>query len=139
MSTDARPDLLSMPTGVRTLTTPDLLAVRGEAALAAWAAWNAALGERCEHELACPDGCRDTFNCCAAGAQLARAEQDAYIAWDVIASDEGVPADAFGDEMWTPVPPAGPSVVVGILTALAVTAASYCAVTLVFRMLGIRL
>lgn len=88
-------DLLNEFRGVRTLATPALLAVRGQAALDAWGAWNAALGERCDHELSCTDGCRDTLTCCPVGARLAVAEQDAYVAWDVIASkDDAVAEDA---------------------------------------------
>ena len=90
MSTDVRTDLLSMSPR----TTTDLLAVHGEQARAAWAAWNEALAARCEHELMCFEGCRNTMDCCPRGARLAWAEQQAYVEWDTLASDAGVPADA---------------------------------------------
>lgn len=76
------------------LTTPALLAVRGEGARAAWAAWNGALDLRCDHELTCADGCYDTVVQCAVGETLAENERAAYAAWDAIASGEGVPAEA---------------------------------------------
>jgi hypothetical protein len=90
VSADVRTDLLSMPQ----LSTPDLLAVHGEKATAAWRAWNAALDARCTHELTCFDGCRNTIDCCPEGARLAWAEQQAYIDWDTLASDAGVPSES---------------------------------------------
>jgi hypothetical protein len=89
MTADVRTGLSMSP-----LTTPDLLAVHGEQARAAWQAWNDALHARCTHELQCFAGCQNTIDCCPEGARLAWAEQEAYVNWDTLASDAGVPAEA---------------------------------------------
>jgi hypothetical protein len=93
MNTDVRTDPFSTPS-IYLPSKPDLLAVHGEKATAAWRAWNAALDARCTHELTCFEGCQNTMHCCPTGAKLAWAEQQAYIDWDTLASQVGVPAEA---------------------------------------------